>query len=251
MSQSTQLTQLKTALAAASTNYLKLTNPVTHFIEWKSGQGEFIFFDKNKNSKVSLGSDIHCLVLSQMSTVRGWTTADKKKKSNALISNEVANTKTQDFVVREYGTGPTGENVSSVVVTGNWVQDIRGKFPVKFYSSLYGVCVIDGVDRLVNIRIGGTGLSSLIKAKIRPEDGFVVSFKKGEANTTGMVTYHELDISQSSDVNPELTKNVMAHYKTLNDYLNQYFSYDEAKNIDADQVFGDVEFEDADFVPAE
>lgn len=246
MSQS-QLKQFKQSAAQNSTNPHKLTNPATISIEWKAGNGEFVYYNKDTKQNVVIGKKLECLVLNQLYTLRGWT-----PDGNALISNEVANPGKQDFYVREYYTTQKGEKSSKLITNGNWKKEIKGNQPVNFYASLYAVCLINGGDQLVNIRIGGSGLSSLIKAKIRPEDGFTTIFTAGKKQKTGMVSYHELDINQTVEVSNELSTHVMSHYEKLNEYLNQYFTTQEETGDDtASSFFSSDDFEDTDFVPAD
>jgi hypothetical protein len=61
------------------------SNPATKFIEWKSNEKSFEYYDKEAQKKVEIPLPFKFLVLDELHTVKGWNDAT----SSSIYSNEV------------------------------------------------------------------------------------------------------------------------------------------------------------------
>ena len=61
------------------------SNPATKFIEWKSNEKSFEYYDKEAQKKVAIPLPFKFLVLDELHTVKGWNDAT----SSSIYSNEV------------------------------------------------------------------------------------------------------------------------------------------------------------------
>jgi len=61
------------------------SNPATKFIEWKSNDKAFEYYDKETQKKVSIPLPFKFLVLDELHAVKGWNDAT----SSGIYSNEV------------------------------------------------------------------------------------------------------------------------------------------------------------------
>ena len=61
------------------------SNPATKFLDWKSNDKCFEYYDKEKQEKVSVALPFKFLVLEELHTIKGWNDAS----SSGIFSNEV------------------------------------------------------------------------------------------------------------------------------------------------------------------
>lgn len=61
------------------------SNPATKFLDWKSNDKCFEYYDKEKQEKVSVALPFKFLVLDELHTIKGWNDAS----SSGIFSNEV------------------------------------------------------------------------------------------------------------------------------------------------------------------
>ena len=61
------------------------SNPSTKFIEWKSNDKCFSYYDKDEQKNISISLPFKFLVLDELHTIKGWNDAT----SSAIYSNEV------------------------------------------------------------------------------------------------------------------------------------------------------------------
>jgi hypothetical protein len=61
------------------------SNPAKKFIEWKSNDKAFEFYDKEQQKKISIPLPFKFLILDELHTVKGWNDAT----SSGIFSNEV------------------------------------------------------------------------------------------------------------------------------------------------------------------
>lgn len=199
----------------------KKQNPAQYFLKWNNGSGEITYYDKEKGKvdkekgKVNLGNNISFLLLDQLSTAKGW---DQINETN-IIGTEVRNPQFEPIILRSYKDGK-----ASQVAKGIWKTEIKDKYPVDFYASLYIITIIDEKPVLANLQVKGACLASLFVAKLRSVDEFWITFKKGEEQKNGMAKWFDLTIQKTTEV-PKIVNDVsLDYYNELQDYLEQYLS---------------------------
>jgi hypothetical protein len=75
-----------------------LSNPAKRFLEWKSNDKCFSYYDKEKKENVSVALPFKFLVLDQLHTVSGWNDAT----SSGIYSNEVKFISKQVMTVKPF-----------------------------------------------------------------------------------------------------------------------------------------------------
>jgi hypothetical protein len=214
-------------------------NPAQIFLEWKAGEGVFEFYDKELQEKVKIDKPIRFILLDSLATCRGWDSQNEA----ALIGTEVRNPATDRITLRSYYT-ENGEKRRQKLVEGLWKTDIKDNYPVDYYQSLYATLEVGDDLLLANIKVGRSGLSSLIKAKLKADDTFLITFSKGEEQKNGAAKWRALKIEKETTLPDGWEEQATSHYKELQAYLSQYLAPkpsepQEIPEADLDEVVPD------------
>jgi len=133
-------------------------NPAKIFIQWKSKNEKFSYYNKEKKEDVLLPMPFNFIPLFICSNVKGYN----HKKTKTFISNEVENLDTDILTVISYNN-VTKEKKTEY--TGIY-KDIKDSFDqnIKFGISLYAAIKDKkGTLSLVNIQLNGAGLHHWFK----------------------------------------------------------------------------------------
>jgi hypothetical protein len=140
-------------------NNTEIINPAVRFFEWSGEEGLVKYYDKEKKEQIKLGLPFQFLVLDALSTISGYSDADK----SGYWSNEIRDLKTELFVVRT----KKGKQFE-----GTYAQlPSAGLVGVKYAQSVY-IAFKDenGISQIGNIKMMGSSLGAWIdfrkKAKI-------------------------------------------------------------------------------------
>lgn len=126
-----------------------LRNPAQMFLEWKSKEKTWSYWDKDAQERRSIPFDTPFMVLDQLSTITGYS----KPKKSGFWSNEVRSIK--DRLVINWKDG--------IFAEGIWA-DLKGKDRgLKFAASVYAYAKIDGEPKLVNFKMSGCALTAWIE----------------------------------------------------------------------------------------
>jgi len=74
------------------------SNPATKFIDWKSNDKQFSYYDKELKENVAIPLPFTFLTLDELSTVKGWNDATQ----SAIYSNEVKYTSKEIMTVKPF-----------------------------------------------------------------------------------------------------------------------------------------------------
>ena len=75
-----------------------LTNPAKFFIQWKSKDEAFIYYNKDKKVDVKMPKPFVFIPLSMAYTLKGYN----QKKQKSYIANEIENIETDILTIRSY-----------------------------------------------------------------------------------------------------------------------------------------------------
>jgi len=84
-------------------------NPAKYFLEWRSNEKSFSFYNKETKLNVKVPLPFSFLVLKQLHTVRGWSDKD----SCGIYSNEVAKISEEPLTVKSFKGGLLGSGLYS------------------------------------------------------------------------------------------------------------------------------------------
>lgn len=195
-----------------SNNSSGSSNPCKIFIEWKNG--EFTYYDRDKESNVSLGHKITFLVLDNLSTIKGWD----EKSSSSIYSNEVRDTREDILKVRSFKGGD--------MVSGLY-SDIKDKVSSlggNYYGSTYVAMKIDGHLTLCNIQLKGATLwewsefKSSNSVELYTKAVVVTGF---EDRKKGAIKY-KVPVFSLGDVSEKTDKEATKLDEVLQEYLEEY-----------------------------
>jgi hypothetical protein len=200
------------------------SNPATKFLEWKSNDQCFEYYDKEAQKKVQVPLPFKFLVLDELHTVKGWNDAT----SSAIYSNEVKYISKEPMTVKPF----KGNEIAKGLY-----KDIKEKVVSAgghYTKSIY-IMLEDGL--LANIQLKGSAVQKwgefTNKTRNRLADEWVVVAKALEGKK-GAVKFFTPEFGFEKS----LTKNegLLADncYNILEAYLNAYLkpiAVDETVNV--------------------
>lgn len=214
------------------------TNPSTKFIEWKSNDKCFSFYDRETSANVSITLPFKFLVLDELHTVKGWNDAS----SSQINSNEVKFISRDEMVVKPF----KGNEIAKGLY-----KDIKEKIKAAgghYVKSVY--CMLED-GSIANLQLKGAACQSYgdftAKTRSRLTDEWVVvdkaiEGKKGAVKYTTPGFAFEKSLSDSeADLADEAFNTLEAYLKT---YLTKAQPIDAIIPSESDEV---IEDDDLDF----
>lgn len=123
------------------------TNPAKRFLNWKSNDKEFAYYDKEKNENISVPLPFKFQFLEHFSTVKGWNDANQ----TGIYSNEVMFTSKEEINVRMFNGMEVAKGIYSDIRSK--VRDAGGKY----HRSVYA---LDEKGDIINIQMKGSVVSA-------------------------------------------------------------------------------------------
>lgn len=124
----------------------KSSNPATKFLEWKSDDKMFAYYDKEAKENVFVKLPLTFLVLEEYHTIKGFNDADQ----TGIYSNEVLQTSTDEVEVKTFKGRVIAKglykNIKSIVESNGG----------RYHKSIYAVTK---EGELVNISLKGASVS--------------------------------------------------------------------------------------------
>ena len=211
------------------------TNPSTKFIEWKSNDKCFSFYDRETSANVSISLPFKFLVLDELHTVKGWNDAS----SSQINSNEVKFISRDEMVVKPF----KGNEIAKGLY-----KDIKEKIKAAgghYVKSVY--CMLED-GSIANLQLKGAACQSYgdftAKTRSRLTDEWVVvakaiDGKKGAVKYTTPGFAFDKSLSESeADLADEA-------FNTLEAYLKTYLT--KAEPINNEIVEETIDEDDLDF----
>jgi hypothetical protein len=211
------------------------TNPSTKFIEWKSNDKGFSYYDKETKENVAIPLPFKFLVLDELHTVKGWNDAS----SSQINSNEVKFISRDEMVVKPF----KGNEIAKGLY-----KDIKEKIKAAgghYVKSVY--CMLED-GSIANLQLKGAACQSYgdftAKTRSRLTDEWVVvakaiDGKKGAVKYTTPGFEFDKSLSESeADLADEA-------FNTLEAYLKTYLT--KAETINNEVVEETIEEDDLDF----
>lgn len=123
------------------------SNPATKFIDWKSNDKQFSYYDKENKENVLIPLPFTFLVLDELSTVKGWNDATQ----SAIFSNEVKYTSKEVMTVKPFKGNEIAKGLYSDIKEK--VKSAGGHYVKSIYIMLQ-----DG--KLANLQLKGSAVSA-------------------------------------------------------------------------------------------
>jgi len=125
----------------------KSSNPAKRFLQWKSNDKCFAYYDKEKGENVQVSLPFKFQFLEHFSTVKGWNDATE----TGIYSNEIMFTSKEELTVKTF---------KGLEIAKGLYKDIRSKVRDaggKYHRSVY---VLDENANIVNIQMKGAVVSA-------------------------------------------------------------------------------------------
>ncbi len=184
-------------------------NPASSFLEWKSDDKCFSFYDKEKGENTQVKLPFKFLVLKQMNTIRGW---DDKNQSG-IYSNEVAKISEEPITVKNFKGGQIAKGLYRDIKST--IVDAGGHYSRSIY-------VMTERGALVNINLKGASVQAWGDFTQKTLDRLSkewVSVTSANEATKGKVTYSTPNFEFAGTLSTDKASIADKLYDELVDYF--------------------------------
>ena len=220
------------------------SNPATKFIEWKSNDKCFSYYDKDiaeslkgsdyevikEKANVQIPLPFKFLVLDELSFVKGWSDA----LTGNIISNEVKFISKEVLTAKCYHKNVKGESVTTEIAKGLY-KDIKDQIVAagaKYHKSIY-VMLEDG--SLANIKFKGACVGKwadfTLKTRSRLADEWII-VAKAEDGKKGAVKFSTPGFSFAKSLSESEAIQADECFDILEAYLKTYLVKQEINDIE-------------------
>jgi hypothetical protein len=201
------------------------SNPSTKFIEWKSNDKCFNYYDKEAQKNVEIPLPFKFLVLDELHCIKGWNDAS----SSNIYSNEVKFISKEVMTVKPF----KGNEIAK-----GYYKDIKEKVVAAggHYTKAIYVMLEDG--SLANISLKGSGVQKwgdfTQKTRNRLADEWVI-VAKAEDGKKGAVKFSTPSFSFANSINDEEANMADEAFNILESYLKTYLAKSEPAIVEEEE----------------
>jgi hypothetical protein len=214
----------------------KSSNPATKFLQWKSNDKCFSYYDKEKEENIKVELPLKFIFLEHYHTVKGWN----DKTESGIYSNEVFLIGQEPLTVKAFKGGEIASGLYTDVRTK--IKDAGGVY----HRSIY-VMLEDG--SLANIQLKGSAVSSYSeffkenRNNIENDSWVVVASAKD--GKKGSVKFSTPEFVLGEKTTKKEEEIISEKAKELQEYMNEYFEPSSPReNSAVDKYFEATEEED-------
>ena len=190
------------------------SNPATKFIDWKSNDKCFSFYNKETSQNEQIPLPFKFLVLDEMHCIKGWNDATQ----SAIFSNEVKFIGTETMVVKPF----KGNEIAKGLY-----KDIKEKVKASgghYVKSIY-IMLEDG--SLANLQLKGSSVQAwgefTQKTRSRLADEWI-EVKTAKDGKKGAVKFSIPEFTFLRSINDEEANQADEVFNTLEAYLKTYLA---------------------------
>jgi hypothetical protein len=208
------------------------SNPATKFIDWKSNDKCFSYYDKEEQKNILVSLPFKFLVLDELHTIKGWNDATQ----SSIYSNEVK------FISKEL---MTVKPFKGNEIAKGLYKDIKDKIVAAgghYVKSIY-IMLEDGT--LANLQLKGSSVQKwgefTQKTRSRLTDEWVQVATALEGKK-GAVKFNTPEFTFLRSINDDEAKQADEVFDTLEAYLKTYLAKAEPvieNTIDTDDISDD------------
>ena len=201
----------------------KNSNPTSKFLEWKSNNKSFSYYDKENKQNVEVKLPLTFLVLEEFHTIKGFSDADQ----TGIYANEILQISAEEFQVKTF---------KGRVIAKGVYSDIKGAVNAaggNYHKSIYAVTK---EGDLINISFKGAAVSKWSQftekgAWKRLKDEWV-TIEDAEDHKKGMVAYSTPNFKFNTSLTDYEFKIVEARANELEFYMDGYLAKDEPAKVE-------------------
>ena len=188
-------------------------NPTKKYLDWKSNNKSFEYYDKEAGEKVSVDLPLKFVILQHYHTVKGWHDASQ----SGIYSNEVFYIGSEEMNVKSFKGG---------AIASGLYKDIKVDLMnagAKYHRSVY-VMLVDGT--IANVSMKGAVVkewSDFIEVNKSLVDTKWVEISSAKDQKKGSIKYSTPEFKLGGDLNSDDIKNADRSAELLKEYLDAYF----------------------------
>ena len=193
------------------------SSPVTQYLNWKSNDKSFAYYDKAKGENVLVELPIKILFLEHYHTVKGWNDASE----SGIYSNEVYSIGKEPLTVKAFKGGIIGEGL---------YKDIKEN--VKNAGAVYNrsIYAMTSEGSLINVSLKGSGVkaySDFYNDNNHLLDNNWIEINSAKEGKKGAVKYTTPEFTLGSTISKEENKVADEAANALQTYMDSYFGRDD------------------------
>lgn len=204
----------------------KSANPTSKYLEWKSNDKSFSYYDKEAGENVKVELPLKFLFLQNYHTVKGWNDASE----SGIYSNEVFYIGSEPMTVRSFKGGVIAEGL---------YKDIKPTITAaggKYNRSIY-VMLEDGT--VANISLKGSGVrqwSDFMEANKNIIDNQWVEVLTSNDEKKGSIKYSTPEFTVGANLTKQDSAKADDVAAELKNYLDGYFKKEVATTEEVEPV---------------
>lgn len=206
----------------------KSSNPTSKYLEWKSNDKSFSYYDKEVGENVSVNLPLKFVFLQHYHTVKGWHGASKSK----IFSNEVYYIGSEPMTVRSFGNKE--EKLPGVEIASGIYTEMKSKINEsggKYHRSVY-VMLEDGT--IANLSFKGSAVkewSDFMDANKNLVDAQWVEVNSAKDQKKGSIKYSTPEFTMGANLKPTDADKADSAAAKLKAHLNTYFNKEDAVEV--------------------
>jgi len=208
-------------------------NPATKFLDWKSDQKGFSYYDKGLGKNVEVPLPFKFVFLDELSTVKGWNDAS----SSGIFSNEVKYLSKEPMTVKAFKGGEIAKGLYNEIKER--VKNAGGHYSKSIY-----IMTEDGA--LANIQLKGSATQQwgeFVKANRQSITRTWVNVKTATESKKGKVVFSVPNFTIGADIEDLDAKDADNKFDELESYLKTYLAKVDVEDIDVEaEIEADVPF---------
>ena len=198
--------------------------PVTKYLNWKSNDKAFSYYDKQKGENVKVELPLKFLFLEHYHTVKGWNDASE----SGIYSNEVYSIGKEELNVKAFKGGDIAkglykENREKIVNAGG-----------VYHRSVYAM-LPDG--DLVNFQLKGIGVkaySDFYNDNNHLLDNRWIEINSAKEGKKGAVKFSSPEFTIGDNITKAEDKMANDCAGVLQSYMDSYFGRTESENVETE-----------------
>ena len=201
----------------------KSTNPTSKFLEWKSNNKSFSFYNKELKQNEEVKLPLTFLVLEEYHTIKGFSDSDQ----TGIYSNEILQISAEEFEVKTFKGRVIAKGVYSDI------KQVVNSAGGNYNKSIYAVTK---EGDLINISIKGAAVSKWSqfteKGAWKRLTNEWVTIEDAENHKKGMVAYSTPNFKFNTSLTDYEFKIVEARANELEFYMDGYLAKDEPAKVE-------------------
>ena len=199
-------------------------NPATKFLDWKSDQKGFSYYDKGLGKNVEVPLPFKFVFLDELSTVKGWNDAS----SSGIFSNEVKYLSKEPMTVKAFKGGEIAKGLYNEIKER--VKNAGGHYSKSIY-----IMTEDGA--LANIQLKGSATQQwgeFVKANRQSITRTWVNVATATESKKGKVVFSVPNFTIGADIEDLDAKDADNKFDELESYLKTYLAKVDITEIDVE-----------------